>query len=106
MSENIQGNDPRKMLLKGFVDGPEQLIGHVAQRIMFACDRPLRLGGIQSHICKRDPAWLWRAIAYVAQAQRISQMGVQHGHYMAVGIEGARLDIMFVGEICLRFCRR
>jgi hypothetical protein len=73
---------------------------------MFACDRPLRLGGIQSHICKRDPAWLWRAIAYVAQAQRISQMGVQHGHYMAVGIEGARLDIMFVGEICLRFCRR
>ena len=30
----------------------------------------------------------------------MGQVGVQHGHHMAVGAEGTRLDFVLAGKVC------
>ena len=48
---------------------------------------------------REGPGVVAEAVAYVVQAQRMGQVGVQHGYHMAVGAEGARLDFVLEGKI-------
>lgn len=45
------------------------------------------------------PRVVAQAAADVVQAKRMGQVGVQHGHHMAVGAEGTRLDFVLAGKV-------
>ena len=66
---------------------------------LFACDRPLRLGGVQFRIWDRGISVVVQAVADVVQAQRAGQVRIQHGHHMAAGAEGTCLNYVLAGKI-------
>ena len=89
-----RGHEPGELPLKGLVDGPEQLLGHVgaARHVRVRQAVPARRRAVP--YLGKGPRVVAQGVADVVQAQGMGQVGVQHGHHMAVGAEGARLDFM------------
>ncbi len=87
------------LFCKGFIDLPKPLPDHVRAA------RLVRMGQVVA-AWRRAVAYLGerprvvaQAVADVVQVQGMGQVDVQHGHHMAVGAEGARLDFVRTGRI-------
>ena len=70
-----------------------------ALRGLLASERPLRLGGVQLRSCLQSAGVVGKAVADGVQAQRMGQMGIDHGNDMACGAERPGLDPVLPGKV-------